>query len=328
MNMTSQEISRISSRYLVINTDDLGLQYCFNHAIKKGHQEGLVTSTCLRANGFALDHALEEIIPVCPALGLGGHICLNEGPVVAAAAHVPSLADHRGYFRRSQEKGFLFLAMNGNSPGIRKEVEIETRAQVEKLMKHVKLDHLNGHQHIHAIPWIFEITVKLAREYHIPFIRLPREPLDTRSLGIRWPGTINLVHYLNLQRWRKDHQRILLGSGVKSNDVFYGLLHSSAMTRALAECHLRRSEGRIVEILFHPVMEGYPQDKEFIDPAIEKYHRDPARKLELDAVLSQKLKKKIRDLDYKLTNYRCLASSERGGDGILYGQRQERKIHE
>lgn len=72
-------VKKSTQTNLIIHADDLGLQYCFNHGILKGHQEGLLTSTCLRANGLALDHALTEVIAACPQLGIGAHICLNEG---------------------------------------------------------------------------------------------------------------------------------------------------------------------------------------------------------------------------------------------------------
>ena len=61
--------------------------------------------------------------------------------------------------RKSFDKEFLI------------QVETEFRAQIEKTINQTKIHHLDSHVHTHAIPNIFKITLNLAKEYNIPYIR-------------------------------------------------------------------------------------------------------------------------------------------------------------
>ena len=49
-----------------------------NEGIRDAHLHGLVTSTCLQSVGFAYDHAVREVLPTCPSLGVGIHLNLVE----------------------------------------------------------------------------------------------------------------------------------------------------------------------------------------------------------------------------------------------------------
>ncbi len=51
------------------------------------------------------------------------------------------------------------------------EVEEEYRLQIEEGLKHFKPEHIDSHVHMHAIPNLFKIVCKLAKEYDIPYIR-------------------------------------------------------------------------------------------------------------------------------------------------------------
>jgi hypothetical protein len=75
-------------RCLILEADDLGLLYAFNEGVLHAYPGGMLTSTRLRANGYAYDHAIHEVLPRCPALGVGLHLCLNEAEPVAPASCV------------------------------------------------------------------------------------------------------------------------------------------------------------------------------------------------------------------------------------------------
>ena len=62
------------------------------------------------------------------------------------------------------------------------EVEAELRRQIERLLAAgLRLVHANSHQHLHVLPRIFEIVLRLAEEYRIPWVRVPRDPAAALS---------------------------------------------------------------------------------------------------------------------------------------------------
>ncbi|GAB7140650.1 hopanoid biosynthesis-associated protein HpnK [Deferribacterales bacterium RsTz2092] len=296
-------------RYLVVNADDLGRQYCVNEGILRAATEGALTSASLQVNGVAFDDACERVIPACPNLGVGIHICLNEGFLISTPLHRASsqLALADGHFRHLAAKGFIFLATSGDNRAMREQVEAEMRAQIEKALKKVKLDHIDGHQHVHAIPWIFEIAVRLAAYYKIPFIRLPREPLRLSAFREHIPAPANICHWLNLQRYSYMNSSYLIkhnsganGDIVKGNDCFYGVLHTNAMSAGVASRLLRsHNQQDITEILFHPCSPA--TEHSWIEPFAKDYCEQEQRGIELQAILA--LPNILKASEWTLTNY-------------------------
>jgi predicted glycoside hydrolase/deacetylase ChbG (UPF0249 family) len=183
-------------RYLVINSDDLGTQYSGNAGIREAASHGLLSSVSVRANGVAFKEACADLLPAFPRLGVGVHICLNEGECVAPKTAVPLLTDEDGTYRFVGGIGFAKIAFHGTSRAFREQVETDMRAQIEAVASESgrPIDHIDGHQHIHMIPWIFKITLKLAEEYSIPFIRLSQEPFIAGALKYHKPRLLNIAH--------------------------------------------------------------------------------------------------------------------------------------
>jgi chitin disaccharide deacetylase len=291
---------------LVINGDDLGLQHCFNEGIRIAHQKGLLTSASLRANGMALRDALETVLPSCPRLGVGAHLCLNEGKTVSPPGSLPRLADRQGWFRRTHAAGFLYMLLFA-SRALRHEVEREIRAQIEYLLARAPLDHVNGHQHIHMVPWIFETTLRLAEEYRLPWIRWANEPVDWVSLVKHRPRVIVLVHALNMRRLARKNGKLLSHSPVRHNHSFWGLLHTGTQSMSLVERSLGQAKQYPVsELLLHPGTPNHPLDHIYVCGVVEQYCRDPERQRELDTLCSAELRDTIQALGFRLTNYREL----------------------
>ena len=67
------------SRHLILHADDLGLCLAVNEGIRDSYENGFLTSTSLRVNGPAFQHAIKNVLPECPDLGVGLHLNLVEG---------------------------------------------------------------------------------------------------------------------------------------------------------------------------------------------------------------------------------------------------------
>lgn len=147
---------------LIINGDDFGLTEGVTKGIIKGLKEGIITDTSALANSdYFIDAAIlakEEGI-----LSMGVHLTITFlKPVLKG---LKNIVDKDGFFYR---KPMLIP-----EPYDYIEIEDELRAQIEKFLStELKLNHLDTH-HIFSImdEKIFEIVVKLAKEYNVPIRR-------------------------------------------------------------------------------------------------------------------------------------------------------------
>lgn len=71
----------------------------------------------------------------------------------------PLLTDDDGYFN----VGYGYLILNQHKKEILEQIENEFRAQIEKVQANTTIDHLDSHVHTHAIPELFKIVCKLAK---------------------------------------------------------------------------------------------------------------------------------------------------------------------
>src|SRR5258708_20537878 len=118
----------MSTPILIVNADDFGLTDGTNRAIIDAHCHGIVTSTSLLANGYAFDHAV-ELAHQHPALGVGVHLTLTEGPPVAS--NVPELLASDGKLPLSNQP-FVRALLAGRLP--RDAIRREFEAQIGKVI--------------------------------------------------------------------------------------------------------------------------------------------------------------------------------------------------
>jgi hypothetical protein len=278
---------------LIMHADDLGLTHSFNEGVKEAYQKGFLTSTSLRTNGAAFEEAVEQVIPDCPGLGVGIHLNIVEGrsqrKLVGKATKI---CDSRGYYNASF--GSLFQAYLTRDKATFAEIEDECRSQIEAVLaRGVAPDHLNSHRHSHAVPAIFEIVCKLAAEYKVSFVRLPREGfyLDggiSFHLGMWYP--INLVKRILLNGQSGKNIATAKRLGVRTNDYFVGVLYTGHMTRTTLSkglSSLSSLSSGLVEVLLHPCKVLPGRNERYIAPYLQGYVNDPARSVELAALLDQ-----------------------------------------
>ncbi len=153
---------------VIINADDFGLSKSINKGIIKAHQEGILTSTSLIVNMPDSEKAIEEIENY-PNLGIGLHLNLIRGKPVSPIKDIPSLINKNGYFLQNIPL-FLFKIVIGEIKI--NEVEIELRNQMKKFKRSgLTPTHIDSESHLHLIPSIFNIVVKLAKENDVRFLR-------------------------------------------------------------------------------------------------------------------------------------------------------------
>lgn len=159
-------------KQLIVNADDFGLTEAVSIGIAYAHREGIVSSTTLMANGEAFDTAI-SIGQRAPELGVGVHLNLTAGAPVMPARRIPSLVDRDG--RLYLSPGRLLRALLARQIDL-SHVESELRGQINKVCQAgIRPTHLDGHKHVHVLPGVSEIVIRLAEEFSIPGVRCPCE---------------------------------------------------------------------------------------------------------------------------------------------------------
>lgn len=237
------------NKKFILNADDFGLSKYHNQAVLEGYVNGFLTSASLCANGEAFDSAVHDIIPDCPNLGLAVHLNIMEGK---ALTDCNLLTDENGNFN----VGYGYLLLNRKNKELLNQIEVEFKAQIDKCANTVKIDHLDSHVHTHAIPEIFEITCKLAKEYGIKYVRTQFEelyfiPKLEKHLNISYP--INLIKIALLQYFTKKNRKTIDKYELKTNDFIIGVGYTGMMDSDAIEYGLKTiEEESITEALIHP----------------------------------------------------------------------------
>ena len=298
-------------RCVVIEGDDLGLLYAFNEGIRVAFQDGVLTSTCLRANGYAYEHAVQEILPACRGMGVGVHLCLNEAEPVAPRESVPALLNRAGQLRG----GFFWLMRRARTTVGLEQIERELRAQIERVRRDgVPIDHLNSHQHVHMIPAIFRLTCRLAREYGIPCIRLTREA-GYGAGGIRkhlqpWVNT-NLPKRLLLNTFASINEAAARTYDLVITDYFLGVNYTAHMSRSAVLAGLESTPYGCVEMLLHPAIGPDPRDVRYPSNSLARYIAAPQRRRELKSLCSSALAEFLKSGGWSTMTYSSLADETR-----------------
>ena len=282
----------MGNKKFVLNADDFGMSNAFNTAVKEGFEAGILKSTSLVANGDAFDAAV-RVSEACPELGVGVHLNIIEGK--SLGKDLRELTDANGNFDNSYGK-LILKAYKPNNADFMEQLEYEFREQIEKVKDAgIKISHIDSHVHTHAIPPIFELVCKLAKEYDIKQIRTQHEHFYTipdiyTHLNLKYP--VNLIKIALLNTFTAMNRAKVQKYELKTNDFLIGVGYTSMMNNLTVSCGLSALKDReniTAEALIHPCR--YDDGK--IDGHFTEYR----------ITQSEKLKTKIEQMGYTIGNY-------------------------
>ncbi|HEY2820937.1 MAG TPA: polysaccharide deacetylase family protein [Candidatus Acidoferrum sp.] len=187
------------AKLIIVHADDVGVTHSVNAATVTALNDGLVNSASI----MVPCPWFPEIADYAKAhqdLDFGLHLTLTAervyyrwGPV-APRDKVPSLVDENGYFHHDWQP---------NTHIDPKDVEVELRAQIDRaLAMGVRPTHLDSHQYrlIETNKELFEVFVRLAHEYRLPFFVtrdwFAQHPYLEASLG---PDDIVIDHTVTIE---------------------------------------------------------------------------------------------------------------------------------
>jgi len=240
---------------LIVNADDLGWTEGVNQGIADAFRNGIVTSASMLANGAAFEGGL-EVARCAPGLGLGVHLNLSDGVPLADRETVTSLLNDKGAFAGGPESLFLRQMRRGL---VLREVEIEWDAQIQKVRDAgIEPTHLDGHKHVHMLPGLFEVALRLAKRHSIGAIRVALEESSLRTAlasGEKQRSGVVMkqgVQARGLKLLARDVRGQAERAGIATADYFCGIAQTGELTQEGLKKFLKSLPEGTTELMCHP----------------------------------------------------------------------------
>ena len=265
-----------------------------NAGILHAFREGILTSASVMACGDAFEEAVAGA-QAAIGFGLGVHLCLTEGRPVSPPDRVPSLLRADGRFHDTVT---AFLASFFLGKIRLEEVELEFRAQIGKVLDYgVHVEKLDSHMHLHILPPILDVVLRVGQSFRIGAVRLPREPL--RFWGSR-PGA--WAKGLALRGLSAAQAGKVARSGFCTSQHLLGLSSSGGVTERRLLAWLRALPPGPTELMVHP---GYEDAALRAMPVSYAYGREA----EVAALTSSRVRALVQGLEIELVTFGALSLS-------------------
>jgi len=274
-------------KQLIVTADDFGLTESINKGIEKAYGEGIVSYLNFMPAGEAFEDALEFTKRV-RLDEMGAHLSLTQNKPLTDPAKIPTLVAKDGRFHRNYGNFLANFFLGRIDTG---EIRLELKNQLDALGRaDVLITSLSSHEHIHMVPDILDIFIKLAKECKIPYVRC------LRSESLIPPVTMKkLYKNFALSLFVRNMEYILKESGMDFTDNFLGFLDSGNLQESILLKMLGSLKDGTTELVCHPGFAG----PEVLDRCV--FHANC--ETELSALTGRNVKALIRDGEIRLIKY-------------------------
>ena len=288
---------------VIFHGDDFGLTRGINQGIVQAFIKGLLTSASIATTGEAAEDAL-SLARVHPPLDLGVHLILCDERPLLPPEHIPSiLSSDLGFLSRKQ----LLVRIIARKINVTAVYE-EWKAQIERLLTAgIFPSHLDGHQYLHLYPALLPVTLKLAKEFSIPFIR--GSMIDRSDLN---SGIKRLAQWAVLKSWMAlNLPRLGAIQGCLIPSV--GFLRSGGRMTGeyilkTVDSLARKGLWPVIEINFHPGSGDPHTSRKY-----RHWHYDWRK--DLDLLLDESLRNALLKRGIVFSSFRREAGGEFAGSG-------------
>ena len=178
----------------------------------------------------------------------------------------------------------------------KKRIEKEIIRQIKLYKKYLKTDKvfLDGHQHVHMIPWIFNLIYNLRKKNKITNIRIPNEKFIVNIFDLlRFDILKNIFKYFIIKLF------IFVSGEKKINDInydynFFGIIYSGLQSEhsinQIIKFYKKINTKKKLEILLHPGFSNYNERKLF-KKNFYNYYNSNNRIKEFELTKALKVKK-------------------------------------
>jgi hopanoid biosynthesis associated protein HpnK len=275
---------------IIINADDFGISSGVNKAVAQAHTNGVLTSATIMANMPAAEEAV-KIAKQMPDLGVGVHLNLFEGKPLSKDSDIDCLLDDNGDFALTPAKLSLLSIARGK---IRKAIRAELAAQIQWVIDNgLKPTHLDSHKHIHSFPPIFPMVCGLARRFEIPAIRFTLEPKQLLAMPWPLPSEGGRKRAKGLRVMAKINR--IQNSDFLKTDCLLGIAHTGKIDVNFFKAVALYSSAATAEVMTHPGLEDGSNQSQI-------RHLNQ-RKVEFEALCSERTKQYFKDSAIKLVHY-------------------------
>jgi predicted glycoside hydrolase/deacetylase ChbG (UPF0249 family) len=192
----------------------------------------------------------------------------------------------RFFFARNRGSGGA-ISPAASPTRLRDQIEAEISEQFARFRATgLKLDHVNGHLHMHLHPVVFGILMGRAQEWGITHLRLTFDPfwLNARLAGGQW---IYRASHAVIYRYLSARSRSMLQArSIRFTERVFGLLQNA------------RVDERYVARLLPQLPPG--ESELYSHPSLDEF------KHELDALVSPTVKRMVQDERIELIRYQDL----------------------
>lgn len=236
---------------LIVNADDFGYFAGVSAGILQAASAGIVKATGVLVNGEAFPETVAAL-RAHPELDVGVHLNVTHGSPLTEV-----FASRRNSSRLPDKSTLVVQMLTGRLPAA--VVESEWRAQIGRCLDAgLRIRFLNSHEHVHMLPPLYPIIVKLAREFGISNVRYTSGALEPAQGGAALLGTLALK---------------ILSRNMVPQPGTPGLLGLSASGR-INMAYLRRilprlRPGNVYELMCHP---GQDDPATQAHPKLRRYH--------------------------------------------------------
>jgi predicted glycoside hydrolase/deacetylase ChbG (UPF0249 family) len=288
---------------LIVNADDLGWTEGVNRGIAEAHATGIVTSASILANGLAFTSGVELALSR-EGLGVGVHLNLSDGAPAAPRELVTTLLGDNGEFAGGPEAILVKLARRAI---LTSEVEQEWDAQITRVREFgITPTHLDGHKHVHMLPGLFEVALRLAKRHQIAAIRVSHETSSLRAaLAAGANQHVGMVMKQGVQArglklLARDAHEQAERAGIATADHFCGIAQTGELTRDGVANLLRALPDGTTELMCHP---GYVDD----DLRKSETRLQESRRAEVEILTDKGIRNLVAEQGIRLIDYAFVA---------------------
>lgn len=148
---------------IIINADDFGLNHTVNMAVTKCFLLNLINSTSIMTNS----DGFKEAVKLCKENGfqdkIGVHVNLTSGNSLTDLSGTDFVNFKGEFIEKNVNKKYMRLSSN-----TKKLIQKEIEAQIDELKScEITPSHINTHHHIHTLPSLSMIFLRVAKKFNI-----------------------------------------------------------------------------------------------------------------------------------------------------------------
>ena len=234
---------------ILVIADDFGMSKGVNKAIIELAENGNLGGVSVMTTAKFFEESIAKLAEIRSKNGvkIGLHLDLTYGKGLYKANN--SLVKN-GVFKNSFIK--IFLMSFFRKTKLKYNLAKEIKAQIKFLKQKIgHVDYIDGHQHIHFIPLVFQIVKRIARAEQVGRIRIINESF-LRSFDLKNPPSpIAIIKFLVLEF-------CFLANKINSSVYFYSILYSckfdqkSLKNFLRIKSELKKSGLEKIELMIHP----------------------------------------------------------------------------